>query len=79
MFRMQGNKNRNSQGSWSSTGFEADGQPMSATAFRRVEYAGDDLPVTIYVNDIEEYIKGIYRVEVYTDAGLLGTTTFSLR
>ena len=63
----------------SSTGFEADGQPMSATAFRRVEYAGDDLPVTIYVNDIDEYIKGIYRVEVYTDAGLLGTTTFSLR
>ncbi|MDT3366615.1 MAG: hypothetical protein LIQ26_05020 [Bacteroidota bacterium] len=63
----------------SSTGFEADGQPMSATAFRRVEYAGDDLQVTIYVNDIEEYIKGIYRVEVYTDAGLLGTTTFSLR
>lgn len=63
----------------SSTGFEADGQPMSATAFRRVEYAGDDLQVTIYVNDIEEYIKGIYRVEVYTDAGLLGTTSFSLR
>ena len=62
-----------------STGFEAGGEPMSATAFRRVEYAGEDLQVTIYVNDIEEYIKGIYRVEVYTDAGLLGTTSFSLR
>ena len=62
-----------------STGFEADGQPMSATAFRRVEYAGDDLQVTIYVNDIEEYIKGVYNVEVYTGAGLLGTTSFLLR
>ena len=62
-----------------STGFEVNGEPISATAFRRVEYAGEDLDVTIYVNGIEEYIKGIYTVEVYTDAGLLGTTNFSLK
>lgn len=62
-----------------STGFEVGGNTLAATAFRAVEYAGEDLSVTVYVNDIEEYIKGIYKVEVYTDGGLLGTTTFSLR
>lgn len=62
-----------------STGFEVGSEALAATASRRVEYAGEDLAVTIYVNDIPEYIKGIYRVEVYTESGLLGTTTFALR
>lgn len=62
-----------------STGFEIDGQAYAATAARTVDYTGLELPVTIYVNDIEEYIKGSYRVEVYSDTGKLGETSFFLR
>lgn len=62
-----------------STGFEVGTEALSATAARRVEYAGEDLDVTIYVNNIPEYIAGVYRVEVYTESGLLGTTEFALR
>jgi len=63
----------------SSTGFEIDGQALPATAARTVDYAGAELPVTIYVNDIEEYIKGSYRIEVYADTGKLGEASFYLR
>lgn len=59
--------------------FEHNGTPSIASASRTVEYAGSDLSVTIYLNDIPEFIKGIYKVEFYTVAGLLGTTSFNLR
>ena len=63
----------------SSVPFEHNGTPAMASASRKVEYAGADLSVTIYLNDIPEFIKGIYTVEFYTVAGLLGTTSFNLR
>ena len=59
--------------------FEFNGTPSIASASRLVEYAGADLPVTIYLNDVAEYIKGLYQVEFYTSAGLLGTASFNLR
>jgi len=55
------------------------GDPIVASASRTVEYAGADLSVTIYFNDVPELVKGIYKVEFYTVAGLLGTTSFNLR
>ena len=33
----------------------------------------------IYVNDVPQYVKGVYTVEVYSEAGLLGETELVLR
>ena len=62
-----------------STGFTVDGNPMSATASRAVDYNGTETPVAIYVRDAGSFHKGDYKVEVYTPDGLLGTRSLTLR
>lgn len=59
--------------------FTVDGQPMICTASREVDYQGSEVDLSIYVNDIPEYIKGIYTVEAYTEQSLLGTAEMMLR
>ena len=59
--------------------FEYNGEPMVCSASREVDYQGDAVEMGIYLNEIAEYIKGIYTVEVYTAQSLLGTTEFMLR
>ena len=34
---------------------------------------------SIYINDIEEYVKGVYTLEVYTEKGPLGRAECMLR
>ena len=62
-----------------SVGFSCKGQALTASASREVDYEGAELTVSIYLNDIPEYTKGIYTVEAYTTSGYLGKAELMLR
>ena len=55
------------------------GEAVAATASREVDYEGQEVDMIIYVNDIPQYVKGVYVAEVYSDSGLLGETELVLR
>lgn len=59
--------------------FTLAGEAVAASASREVDYEGAEVDMIIYVNDVPQYVKGVYTVEVYSDAGLLGGTEFMLR
>lgn len=59
--------------------FEYNGEIMSCSASREVDYQGAAVDLGIYLNDIPEYTKGVYTVEAYTAKSLLGTTELMLR
>lgn len=59
--------------------FTLAGEAVAATASREVDYEGAEVDMIIYVNDIPEYVKGVYVAEVYSEAGLLGSTELLLR
>ena len=55
------------------------GEPMICTASREVDYEGKEVEMGIYVNEIPEYVKGIYTVEAYTEQTKLGDAELMLR
>ena len=59
--------------------FEVNGEPMICSASREVDYQGKEVELSIYLNDITGYVKGIYTVEAYTEQSLLGTAELLLR
>ena len=59
--------------------FEVNGEPMICSASREVDYQGKEVEMSIYLNDITGYIKGIYTVEAYTQQSLLGSAELMLR
>ncbi|MBO4469936.1 MAG: hypothetical protein J5740_06075 [Bacteroidales bacterium] len=59
--------------------FTLAGEAVAATASREVDYEGDEVDMIIYVNDIPQYVKGVYVADVYSAAGLLGSTELMLR
>ena len=59
--------------------FTLAGEAVAATASREVDYEGDEVDMIIYVNDIPQYMKGVYVADVYSAAGLLGSTELMLR
>lgn len=59
--------------------FEVDGEPMICSASREVDYQGKEVELSIYLNDITEYVKGIYTVEAYTEQTMLGAAELMLR
>lgn len=59
--------------------FTYEGETMLCSASREVDYEGRELELGIYLNDIPEYVKGVYTVEAYTDQAMLGTTELLLR
>jgi myosin heavy subunit len=59
--------------------FEVDGEPMICSASREVDYQGKEVELSIYLNDIAAYDKGIYTVEAYTEQGMLGSAELMLR
>jgi len=61
------------------TSFNFNGQPMVASASREVDYEGQEVELSIYLNDIPSYSAGIYTVEAYTEQALLGRTELLLR
>jgi hypothetical protein len=44
-----------------------------------VDYEGKEVELSIYLNDIPSFTKGIYTVEAYTEQGLLGRSELMLR
>ncbi|MBQ9399438.1 MAG: hypothetical protein IJU27_02190 [Bacteroidales bacterium] len=55
-----------------------DGQ-LPATASREVDYEGSEVEMSIYVNNIPSYVKGVYTVEVYSQNTRLGSAELLLR
>ena len=62
-----------------STSFTAGGEVLQATASREVDYEGNEVDLTIYINDTGEFVKGVYTLEVYTEQSLLGRAECMLR
>lgn len=59
--------------------FELNGEPMICSASREVDYQGKEVELSIYLNDIATYAKGIYTVEAYTEQTALGSAELLLR
>ena len=59
--------------------FQLNGEPMICSASREVDYQGKEVELSIYLNDISTYAKGIYTVEAYTEQTSLGTAELLLR
>ena len=59
--------------------FEVNGEPMICSALREVDYQGKEVELSIYLNDITGYVKGIYTVEAYTEQTRLGSAELMLR
>jgi len=57
----------------------AGGDPMICTASREVDYQGKEIDLGIYINDIPDFVKGIYSVEAYTEQAKLGDAELMLR
>jgi len=62
-----------------STEFMLGGEVLQASASREVDYEGNEVDLSIYINDIEEFFKGVYTLEVYTSQALLGRAECMLR
>ena len=59
--------------------FEVNGEPMICSASREVDYQGKEVELSIYLNEIPSFVKGIYTVEAYTEQGKLGEAEVMLR
>jgi len=59
--------------------FTFNGELLAATASREVDYNGADVEMSIYINNIPEYFKGIYSAEVFTEQTRLGLAEVLLR
>ena len=59
--------------------FYFEGEALQASASREVDYEGAEVDMIIYVNDVPEYVKGLYTVDVYSAQAKLGSTELMLR
>ena len=62
-----------------STSFVCGGEALQATASREVDYEGNEVDLSVYVNNTGEFVKGPYSLEVYTEQALLGRAECYLR
>ena len=60
------------QSNASAATFEFEGERLTYTASRDVDYQNEDLAVGVYYNDGAGFTAGTYRVEVYADGRLAG-------
>ena len=61
------------------TTFTLGGETLAATASREVDYQGQEVELSIYVNNIPSFEKGIYTVDAYTTQAKLGSSELMLR
>ena len=61
------------------TTFTLGGETFAATASREVDYQGQEVELSIYVNNIPSFEKGIYTVDAYTTQAKLGSSELMLR
>lgn len=55
------------------------GGTLETSCSREVDYQGNEVEMSIYMNDVQRYVKGVYTVQVLTERSLLGSTQFMLR
>lgn len=58
--------------------FNCAGEEMYASVSREIDYQGKEVDLSIYFND-SEFLKGTYRVEVFSEGGYLGKSEIVLR
>lgn len=58
--------------------FQYDGATVAASASRQIEYANEEVPVSVYVPVTTTLTAGDYRVEVFCDGYRLGSKSFTL-
>lgn len=63
----------------SGASFSFGGEQLAATASREVDYEGNEVELSIYVNNITSFQKGIYTVKAYTAQSALGSAELMLR
>lgn len=63
----------------SRSSFSCGGETMVASASRQVDYEGNEVELSIYLNDIPSFQKGVYTVEAYTEQAKLGSAELMLR
>lgn len=61
------------------TSFTIGEETLPATASREVDYQGQEVELSIYVNNIPSFEKGIYTVDAYTTQAKLGSAELLLR
>ena len=61
------------------TSFTFNGEAMIASASRHVDYEGKEVDMSIYLNNIPSFQKGVYTVEAYTEQSKLGSAELMLR
>ncbi len=54
------------------------GEKVTYTASRAVDYQNTDLPVNIFFNG-DDFVGGVYEVEIYNEGSLIGTTKLDVR
>jgi len=59
--------------------FVCEGESLIASASREIDYEGKEVELSVYLNDVPKFVKGVYTIEVYTEKALLGTTELMLR
>lgn len=59
--------------------FTCEGEQMIFSAFREVDYQGDEVEICIYFGNPQGFTKGVYTVDVYTDETKLGSADLLLR
>lgn len=59
--------------------FAFKGETMVASASREVDYEGRQVDMSIYLNGIGKFVKGIYTVEAFTENSALGSAELMLR
>lgn len=59
--------------------FTFDGGTVPATASREIDYEGNEVDMSIYVNNIPSFVKGVYTVEAFTVQSRLGSAELLLR
>jgi len=59
--------------------FSFGGETLTASASREVDYEGNEVELSIYLNDIPVYEKGVYTVTAYTLQSELGSAEVLLR
>ncbi len=59
--------------------FTFEGNALAASASREVDYEGGEVEMSIYVNNVPSFVKGIYTVEAYTLQSRLGSAELMLR
>ena len=61
------------------TMFTFQGVTVQATASREVDYTGQEVELSIYINNIPAFEKGIYTCEAFTEEARLGSAELMLR